>query len=1264
MSGLTLSSSSGGPTTGVPKGAVEFTESSGRALKLQTDGPHLVSMGGDRLSTAVTLHPLPSGIITLGSSPKVDINVQGTGVLPVHCHIENVEGVVTIYPTSGQVCIDGVATAEPSRLTQGVILTIGRSNYMRFNHPAEAKLMKSVLPNSRISMAPFPFDNVMYLQKQSNKKPPVAPRRSPRESMSDEEPPSNIMTKVSKFEYLAAQNFRKSISPKVFSANLVTVNTPAKDVLGKAPPDLHNFAKNISQPAVNYSDSGFEEKQKNKTPDRQIFGCKSPAYVNVAINEGKSINNKVVLFENGSAPKPQNINHEQPHELNNITRNYNPSTTPTHKNTNVSHGLNKPHCRSVTPTSSGDRTDQQRLSGSLGDLTANNFESLAVRKNEAEIRRNQAQVDRIKEQEIEKAEQVRLEEILNMCAEYDKQVQCEKSMKPTPNRIKTNGSLPRDKRTCISPNLLSSPGGGSPLHSSSPSQSKDNTVFKFEVDKPNNHSYENVSINHNHQVYYETVEIRKHNIGEEGKNCMSTYENVSISNNGIPHFPQSPRTRIKTFVTTNKESPTKYELLDRNEQNRDLSNKHLDSTSNFKSKTLPPKFILAMKEEKDYILQLENYENLTLNNHSASLSNNLNVSQEIGSNDMIGRIDRDANVQKIQALRSDRKEKLNAITSLKRQMAEIESHGEELCRELELEKALIVGEYKSKELEIEKLELRKEQLMKRALRLDEKMNESQVIQEEDQKMCKEKLLDAQENLSTIELKLSILPKSTPDYDTTFDELLLAQEVLDTERKTFEDLEFHHLEEEADWLASREEIQREILELTKRIDELSHQINDLDKEKTVTTNVNAKEYKKIEEKRLDFSRKIEEIRNQIKIIDAELSALNNKESDDEVSTDSDSDKTKDTSEGRLLSDSSLNQISDLSCSYIISSTKLIEEDFNMSQSFNEKLFMDKSVLDDGLGKKIPSQDDIDRISKITIDAPINMVEDSRGSLGRKTIESLKEIERNRQLHLVQQGSQVIENERRRVLALKQKVQNEVRSKWAQRKQDCLSYNSTGSDETPNEIMENEQKLDASDATSGDLVCNKLSPSPTQARTESEEAESPRPLSETSDISVEVGTALTKRRNRADKLRPLTRYLPIRSSELDLKQHIESAGHQVNLCPHIIMNTTSCRGFLHKRGSKLNGWSRRWFVFDRIHRTLAYYADKNEKKVRGGAYFQAIEEVYLDHANTVKSPNPHLTFVVKTHERYYYLMAPSPEAMRIWIDVIFTGAEGYQEFDHGT
>lgn len=59
-------------------------------------------------------------------------------------------------------------------------------------------------------------------------------------------------------------------------------------------------------------------------------------------------------------------------------------------------------------------------------------------------------------------------------------------------------------------------------------------------------------------------------------------------------------------------------------------------------------------------------------------------------------------------------------------------------------------------------------------------------------------------------------------------------------------------------------------------------------------------------------------------------------------------------------------------------------------------------------------------------------------------------------------------------------------------------------------------------------------------------------------------------------------------------------------------------------------------------------------------QVIEEVYLDHLNASKSPTPLATFVIKTRQRRYYLMAPSGPAARIWIDVIFTGAQGYTEY----
>ncbi|XP_068173127.1 pleckstrin homology-like domain family B member 1 isoform X2 [Antennarius striatus] len=145
------------------------------------------------------------------------------------------------------------------------------------------------------------------------------------------------------------------------------------------------------------------------------------------------------------------------------------------------------------------------------------------------------------------------------------------------------------------------------------------------------------------------------------------------------------------------------------------------------------------------------------------------------------------------------------------------------------------------------------------------------------------------------------------------------------------------------------------------------------------------------------------------------------------------------------------------------------------------------------------------------------------------------------------------------------------------------------------------------------------------------------------------------------RPMTRYLPIRKEEFDLRSHVESSGHSVDTCYQVILTEKMCKGYLVKMGGKIKSWKKRWFVFDRLKRTFSYYVDKHETKLKGVIYFQAIEEVYYDHLRSAtKSPNPSLTFCVKTHDRLYFMVAPSAEAMRIWMDVIVTGAEGYTQF----
>ncbi|XP_060054366.1 pleckstrin homology-like domain family B member 2 isoform X4 [Erinaceus europaeus] len=168
-------------------------------------------------------------------------------------------------------------------------------------------------------------------------------------------------------------------------------------------------------------------------------------------------------------------------------------------------------------------------------------------------------------------------------------------------------------------------------------------------------------------------------------------------------------------------------------------------------------------------------------------------------------------------------------------------------------------------------------------------------------------------------------------------------------------------------------------------------------------------------------------------------------------------------------------------------------------------------------------------------------------------------------------------------------------------------------------------------------------------------------ETSQRQKLIEKEVKIREKQRAQARPLTRYLPVRKEDFDLRSHVETAGHNVDTCYHVSITEKTCRGFLIKMGGKIKTWKKRWFVFDRNKRTFSYYADKHEAKLKGIIYFQAIEEVYYDHLkNANKSPNPLLTFSVKTHDRIYYMVAPSPEAMRIWMDVIVTGAEGYTHF----
>ncbi|KAM9442329.1 pleckstrin homology-like domain family B member 1 isoform 10-T10 [Salvelinus alpinus] len=365
----------------------------------------------------------------------------------------------------------------------------------------------------------------------------------------------------------------------------------------------------------------------------------------------------------------------------------------------------------------------------------------------------------------------------------------------------------------------------------------------------------------------------------------------------------------------------------------------------------------------------------------------------------------------------------------------------------------------------------------------------------------------------------------------------------------------------------------------------------------------------------------------------------------------------------------------------------------------------------------------------------MVPNSTGSLPRNLAATMQDIETKRALALQQKGHQVIEEQRRRLAELKQRAAVEAQCQWdalhgsqthlstqyapshahgpPMVHHSILHHQPPPAGEQPYDTLslESSDSMDTSVSTGNNSACspdNMSSASGMDAlkieemekmlkeahlekarliesreresharrqmleeeRRRREEAEK-RLQEETVHRQQLVDKEVKMRSKNFSQARPMTRYLPIRKEEFDLRSHIESSGHNVETSHHVILTEKMCKGYLVKMGGKIKSWKKRWFVFDRLKRTFSYYVDKHETKLKGVIYFQAIEEVYYDHLriatkkgffnlNLANSPNPSLTFCVKTHDRLYYMVAPAPEAMRIWMDVIVTGAEGYTQF----
>ncbi|KAM4898429.1 stAR-related lipid transfer protein 9 [Sylvia borin] len=115
-------------------------------VTIDSNLPHLMAMDDDILSTGVVLYHLREGTTKIGRSDSdqdQDIVLQGQWIERNHCLIENHRGVVTLRPAPGARCsVNGCEVSGSCRLSQGALIVLGKSHKFRFNHPAEAAILR------------------------------------------------------------------------------------------------------------------------------------------------------------------------------------------------------------------------------------------------------------------------------------------------------------------------------------------------------------------------------------------------------------------------------------------------------------------------------------------------------------------------------------------------------------------------------------------------------------------------------------------------------------------------------------------------------------------------------------------------------------------------------------------------------------------------------------------------------------------------------------------------------------------------------------------------------------------------------------------------------------------------------------------------------------------------------------------------------------------------------------------------------------------
>ncbi|XP_072567513.1 pleckstrin homology-like domain family B member 2 isoform X7 [Paramormyrops kingsleyae] len=1293
----------------------------GKALKVQTATPHLVSLGSGRLSVAITLLPLKEGVTRIGREDAPipqDITIEGPGIEAEHCLIKNKGGLITLDPCGNPCALDGIPVMKPTQLTQGYTLCLGKSYFFRFNHPEEASRMKSMMPRKN-PVCPLGYASD-YLRLD----------RSPGVGMSGVRgpcPSGDLLMDTLQRRRLAAEvglRTNGNCSPSYYS---VTHSPPIS-------PIPRPLVQTLDITPRHHQDQGVRP----SAADRPPLSIRPPVHTS----------GNTLLTQGRDGPLPYRRSSSRHQSQDNIFL-------------STSEDSSLP--RSAWNGSSPDRDARSPLGSSSGAASMPSSPQLARRLRPHDVgslRRSpggDGGLDPVPRQRkysagslgthsrslprLYKATENQLQPLTLAPPQRSGDSQARPPIPPEPmsnshkevlsillsSRSPTRGSTPSE----------SSPPDSAPSKSTSPRIAKKLSLTSSASCSDLEHN----SLRGSSPSLDQWLGERRPSFGKAGLGVWPTRERRgSISS-------LSGKEELRDYHQRQRDERLREQEVERLERQRLETILSLCSElgrSGGEQGGSAEADLQKINQELERLQLSDDESDATIPDAAQAwtlLRSGLSPSP---SAQMLRTpwvpepaAESQLRLREVAHMEEERVVVLNHMEELQQKIKDLDNQMEESVREMELERALVDGERDAETVQLEHEKELLNQLNEKLVDVEKKslMDKSQEKAQLDAQRAKVSQL--RELLSEQKVQLDTCPEALKEQLQL--QLSRDAEALELETKRFEDLEFQQLERESRQDEEKEalcqQLLRDIAERQRSAASRKERLQALQKQSSQIQQQAEQEKDAFLREKRDLQTLLHKERETLTVLETKYTALTGgrdfsstaslKEgyvTVSEINELYEQFGVNPTPEGQatpsprheLESSPSPEECTPQSgeeeppsvhwpddmVTYHDSSPLSesppplpIKKHHRRKQNFRtleEKRWGMKEagpVLSDTVPRRRVQPMASPTFSSSTLGRSITpkshqpLVQSSScGSMLPRSLAvapSDPESRHQHRGHVPGPGQQP--------LSARVASQSSVCLPYGDdaHAYDTLSVDSSDSMETsisacsPDNVSsastsnmakleEMERLLREAQAEKHRLLENREREMEARRQALEEERRRREELEkrlqeETSRRQKLIEREVKMRERQKAQSRPLTRYLPVRKDDFDLRGHIESAGHHVDTCYHVSLTEKTCRGFLVKMGGKIKTWKKRWFVFDRNRRTLSYYADKHEAKLKGVIYFQAIEEVYYDHLkNAHKSPNPSLTFSVKTHDRVYYMVAPSPEAMRIWMDVIVTGAEGYTQF----